>query len=79
MHDVTARTPTGAQRALETVFTRLLDTAYATTHLGFLFSTDEQLYFEQLIVEAFNANAKKAGCNVRLEQFGPALPDILNR
>ena len=32
---------------------------------------------ERLIVEAFNAEAKKAGWGVRLEQFGPALPDIL--
>ena len=29
------------------------------------------------VVEAFNAEAKKAGWDVRLEQLGPALPDIL--
>jgi hypothetical protein len=55
----------------------LLDTAYATTHLGFTFTTDEQVYAEQLIAERFNAEAQKVGWDVRLERFGPALPDIL--
>ena len=57
----------------------MLDTAYATTHLGFIFTTDEQVYAEHLIAEEFNAEAQKAGWGVRLEQFGPALPDILYR
>jgi hypothetical protein len=55
----------------------LLDTVYATTHLTFTFTTDEQVYLEQLIAERFNAEAQKAGWGVWLEQFGPALPDIL--
>jgi hypothetical protein len=40
---------------LGAVFKRLLDTAYATTYLGFTFTTDEQVYAEQLIAERFNA------------------------
>jgi hypothetical protein len=77
LHDVTARPRIEAKRAFGAVFKRLLDTAYATTHLIFTFTTDEQIYIEQLIAERFNAEAKKAGWSVRLEQFGPALPDIL--
>jgi hypothetical protein len=77
LHDITARPSGETTRASEAVFKRLLDTAYATTHLTFAFTTDEQLYAEQLIVDAFNADAQKAGWGVRLEQFGPALPDIL--
>src|SRR5262249_15589701 len=77
LHDVTARPPGEATRASGAVFKRLLDTAYATTHLTFIFTTDEQVFIERLIVEEFNAEARKAGWDVRLEQFGPALPDIL--
>ena len=78
MHDVTARPLRDeAKRVSGAVFKRLLDTAYATTHLTFVFTTDEQVYAERLIAEAYNAEANKAGWGVRLEQFGPALPDIL--
>jgi hypothetical protein len=73
LHDVTARPLVEAKRV------SLLDTAYATTHLGFVSTTEGQIDADQRVAERFNSEAKKAGWDVRVEQFGPALPDILYR
>ena len=53
------------------------DFAYAATHLGILPTTEEQLALDQQFTAAFNTEAAIRGWPVRVEQFGPALPDLL--
>ena len=53
------------------------DFAYAATHLGILPTTEEQLALEQQLTARFNTEAVIRGWPVRVEQFGPALPDLL--
>lgn len=61
----------------QAIFGGLIDTARATTHLGAVSTSEGQIDAEHHVVVRWNREAKKAGWDVRLERFGPNLPDVL--
>ena len=62
---------------LQSIFGGFFDTAYAVTDCGIESTTEGQIAAEQQVIARWNAEAEKAGWDVRLEQYGPALPDML--
>jgi hypothetical protein len=75
-HD-TARPLIEAQRVSKAVFKGLFDTAYATTHRHIALTSEEHLAADEEVILRFNLGASIRGWQVRLEQIGPVLPDLL--
>jgi hypothetical protein len=64
-----------AQRA---IFRGLYDSARILSAKQLIpFTSDEQVVADRCIVAWFNCQFKQAGWDVRLEQYGPVLPDVI--